>query len=662
MFDPLANALARLAPDVDPTASREVFERARDAGAGGEPSPTRDRWMLAAACVLLLVAGVAGIWVLAGGGGDDRAPAAPPADGTTEPTTADSAPPRGDGTEFRLIAMEPVGDFDRRGIDVADTRAELDELLAGYRESFDRYAGDVDPRSEVAVVIERPDNSCPVEFDRFTPVGDAWRVEWSENPAGACPDIGLGWVYLLAVDRSALDGVTSIVLPAEQLGSTELPELSAAVPVTAPPEEPVVERPPVPAPQELEARLARFPMPNEFDPEGLAALIAAHGRGEDWTGTVSGVLFHAVNAGEWWLCFEILESFPEQCGTGLRLLDAPALYLAQPGLFDEQRSEDTGPVAVVISRGSHAVVGTWFDDAAIFVEHGTQSPTTIEPTTAPTTAPTSAPEATSPSPQVLHTGLWPSGPRDRTIEVALSGAEFESMWARWVDPAEPRPGVDLDRFVVVAFETGGGPCPQRFDHLQQSGPVWTPMVVEDQEGRDDCAAEIALSWVNVVQIERSVLGRSATVSHPSGRSGVQLDELDRPPGRRNDVPVVAEAVAPLGTIVAAQDQATYTAMWEQLGPTGQPPRIDFDSHIAVAFVIPDDACPPVFTGFGFTLSDPPLWMPRFVETETVCRLPLISRLFVIAVDRSTLGTGVTFLLPADDTYGFPEQRYEVRLT
>ena len=44
-------------------------------------------------------------------------------------------------------------------------------------------------------MIERPDNACPAEVDRFEPVDDTWEVVW-RKPGGDCEDVGLGWVYL----------------------------------------------------------------------------------------------------------------------------------------------------------------------------------------------------------------------------------------------------------------------------------------------------------------------------------------------------------------------------------------------------------------------------------------------------------------------------------
>ena len=79
------------------------------------------------------------------------------------------------------------------------------------------------------LVIERPDNSCPAEIDRFEPVDDTWEVVW-RKPGGDCEDVGLGWVYLVAIDRSALAGITAFVLPAEQQGSLSWEELRVAVP------------------------------------------------------------------------------------------------------------------------------------------------------------------------------------------------------------------------------------------------------------------------------------------------------------------------------------------------------------------------------------------------------------------------------------------------
>ena len=167
--------------------------------------------------MLLLVAGAVGVWAVSGRDEAD-APAAP--------TTVIG---RGDGTEFRVVATEPVGNADARSIRAAGTDDDLVSIVSRFGPDFAPFAAEVDLSREVALVIERPDNSCPAEIDRFEPVDDTWEVVW-RKPGGDCDDVGFGWVYLVAIDRSALAGIEWFVLPAEQHGSLSWEELRVAVP------------------------------------------------------------------------------------------------------------------------------------------------------------------------------------------------------------------------------------------------------------------------------------------------------------------------------------------------------------------------------------------------------------------------------------------------
>jgi len=64
------------------------------------------------------------------------------------------------------------------------------------------------------------------------------------------------------------------------------------------------------------------------------------------------------------------------------------------------------------------------------------------------------------------------------------------------------------------------------------------------------------------------------------------------------------------------------AIWEALATQERQPAVDFTNEVAVAFVVPDDACPPTFEGFDVT-DDPerPVWTPRPVRTPNPLPLP-----------------------------------------
>ena len=215
MSDPIANASpAWRLPSTSARASN-CSNAARDGGAEpATPSPRNQRWMLAAACVVLLIAGVAGVWAIAGR--DEPDPVAGPVDG---------AP--GDGTEFRVVAREPVGEPDTRSLRAAGTPDELDALLQPYGADVVVEASAIDLESEVAFVIVRNGNSCPDDLARFEPTGDDWVAVW-EDQGGDCDDVGLSWVYVVALERAAAHGHPVVRRPCRAAGSPGVARASRA--------------------------------------------------------------------------------------------------------------------------------------------------------------------------------------------------------------------------------------------------------------------------------------------------------------------------------------------------------------------------------------------------------------------------------------------------
>jgi hypothetical protein len=124
--------------------------------------------------------------------------------------------------------------------------------------------------------------------------------------------------------------------------------------------------------------------------------------------------------------------------------------------------------------------------------------------------------------------------------------------------------------------------------------------------------------------------------------------------------VLATEVAedPMGTLRAATDQAGYDELWATSGGSGPPPEVHMDSSVVVSITIPDDACPPDLTGFdrdGDTIT------PVFREPTGGCNEPLIPKTYVVALARVLLEPAFTLRLPADEVYGFGEQRLRIEL-
>lgn len=209
----VATRLARLAPVVDETASRELFERGRRA-------PSAPRWVMSAAAAVLVAAGVAGLAVL--NARDDDAPAAPV--DTTVPEAVEVADPvLRPAPGETLIAGEEQFDV----VTVAETtvgfgNAELvmsdDALSALWAEWNPRVEQPpVDLAGHVALVMTRPDNACPDVVTRFEVTDDDGVPVWTpvfESPVEACEDPLLSWLHVVAIDRAALGDSALIRVPA----------------------------------------------------------------------------------------------------------------------------------------------------------------------------------------------------------------------------------------------------------------------------------------------------------------------------------------------------------------------------------------------------------------------------------------------------------------
>lgn len=249
----LSTQLARLAPEVDETAARELFERRR------QPPPT-SRWLTPAAAVVLIVAGLVGLIVVRG---DDAEPPAAPVD-TTVPDEPDAAlrPTPGE----TMIAGEDHFDV----ITVAETTMgfgtvalvmsedELTSLWTEWNPGVDQPA--VDFAGNVALVMTRPDNACADVVTRFEVSEQNGTAVWTpvfESLVDECEDPLLSWLHVVVINRAALGDQARLRVPAadvydvpeqiiEYTAPTGAPEESVdAAPVTLTLTDVVVGLPPV---------------------------------------------------------------------------------------------------------------------------------------------------------------------------------------------------------------------------------------------------------------------------------------------------------------------------------------------------------------------------------------------------------------------------------
>ena len=111
-----------------------------------------------------------------------------------------------------------------------------------------------------------------------------------------------------------------------------------------------------------------MPWPTDYglSPE-LTELLAAADRGDDWTGTLTGIALLEVYADTWHMCWALDESLPVQCGSGVVLSTAPPVYLKSPERFETQTGDESEQPAVIVSTSLVSVHGTFFADEALFV-------------------------------------------------------------------------------------------------------------------------------------------------------------------------------------------------------------------------------------------------------------------------------------------------------
>lgn len=162
------------------------------------------------------------------------------------------------------------------------------------------------------------------------------------------------------------------------------------------------------------------------------------------------------------------------------------------------------------------------------------------------------------------------------------------------------------------------------------------------------AAAVLVMVAGTVAVAGNLDDDSPLVAGPaSGTSPVTFEVL-----------TIAQASDQMGKLRSATTAGEYVNLWKSANTSDPRPEVDFHEQVVVSITIPDDACPPELTAFeraGDVIT------PTFVEPTRGCDLPLIPKTYVVALDRASVEPAFTLRLPADDIYGFAEQRLRVEL-
>lgn len=241
--------LSRLAPEVDEAAAKAVFERHRQPS--GSP-----RWLLPAAVVVLIVAGVAGIVLM---DSEDATAPMSPVDEALLPPDGETLTVGQEYFDVVAVAETTVGFGSAALVGSTD---ELASLWAEWNPGVDQPA--VDFGSTVALIMTRPDNACADVVTRFEVTNRNGVATWApvlEELADACTNPLLSWLYVVVIDRGALGDRADIVVPAAE--PYDVPEQT--IEYTAPAAEPDPSADP--ATVTLTPTGVVVPLPPEGEPE-----------------------------------------------------------------------------------------------------------------------------------------------------------------------------------------------------------------------------------------------------------------------------------------------------------------------------------------------------------------------------------------------------------
>ena len=129
-----------------------------------------------------------------------------------------------------------------------------------------------------------------------------------------------------------------------------------------------------------------------------------------------------------------------------------------------------------------------------------------------------------------------------------------------------------------------------------------------------------------------------------------------------EVLVVQATIEPMGSLHAAVDEEGLSRLWSEVGFEADPPDVDFARRVVVAQTVPGGGCPTEVTGIersGGVVEV--LFEDVIPEGVDGCTMNLVTRALVVAIDRQGLAPSFTLTLPANDTYGYEEQRLVVEV-
>jgi hypothetical protein len=229
-----------------------------------------------------------------------------------------------------------------------------------------------------------------------------------------------------------------------------------------------------------------------------------------------------------------------------------------------------------------------------------------------------------------------------TIATAVTNSELDEALRPITGPHDDL-DVDFESSIVAVFNVAGTACPLEVVGFDTTSNVWAPRLRGSGESCDD----IGVTWAYVVAFDRSLFGSQATFALPVG------DATVKPPDAEEfEVFAWATPGLPNGAIHAATDRAGYDAIWAAgLADVAQP-AVDFARRYVVAFPLPDAACIDTLVQFDDTVDDPLVWEPRFEPPPGGCQELMISRTYVVAIDRPPVDAAITFRLPGDDVSGY----------
>lgn len=238
-----------------------------------------------------------------------------------------------------------------------------------------------------------------------------------------------------------------------------------------------------------------------------------------------------------------------------------------------------------------------------------------------------------------------------TIDVATDNDSFAAV----LEPvaASGDLAVDFGRSIVAVFTIAGNACPPEIGGFDVDGTTWTPRFVYDAGPCDD----VGLTWAYVVAFDRDGLGSSISFTLPADTLDGFTGGLDEPGPDHWETIAVEETSLPFGTILAATDAVEAGGFWTTIRGTDGAfaPFVDFERRFVVAFTLPDDACPDRLVRLrsaGDATQERIIWEPRFEPPPGGCEQPLITRTYVVAIDRPLVDVDITFRLPGDEVFGY----------